>query len=101
MRGNQGLRRLVACAAALLLGACATTTRLPELSSDVPTAFHNAPKEQPPQPTPDLQNWWHAFGDEHLNRLIERALAQNLTLQQAQLRLVAARALHHKSGTQV
>lgn len=99
MPGNRGLRHLVACAAALLLGACATTTPLPELSSDVPTAFRNAPNGQPPQPAPDLQNWWRAFGDEHLDRLIERALAQNLTLQQAQLRLLAARALHHKAGT--
>ena len=100
MRGDRGLCRLVVCAAALLLGACATTTPLPELTSDVPTAFRNVPKEQPQQPAPDLQNWWQAFGDAHLNRLIERALAQNLTLQQAHLRLVAARALHHKSGTQ-
>jgi NodT family efflux transporter outer membrane factor (OMF) lipoprotein len=87
-------------AVALLLGACATSTPLPELPSDVPNTFRNGPSEQPAQPAPDLQNWWHAFGDEHLNRLIERALAQNLTLQQAQLRLLAARALHHKSGTQ-
>jgi len=100
MPGAFGLHRLVVCAAALLLGACATTTPLPELPRDAPAAFRNAPKQQPPQPAPDLQNWWHAFGDEHLNRLIDRALAQNLTLQQAQLRLVAARALHHKSGTQ-
>jgi len=88
------------CAAALLLGACATNTSLPELPRDGPATFRNAPGEQPPGPMPDLQNWWHAFNDEQLNRLIERALAQNLTLQQARLRLVAARALHHKSGTQ-
>jgi len=100
MPGNRGICSLAVCAAALLLGACATTTPLPELASDVPAAFRNAPQEQPPQPAPDLQNWWHAFGDEHLNRLIERALAQNLSLQQARLRLIAARALHHKSGTQ-
>jgi NodT family efflux transporter outer membrane factor (OMF) lipoprotein len=97
---ERSLRFLAACTAALLLAACATSTPLPQLPSDVPAAFRNGPKEQPSQPAPDLQNWWHTFGDEHLNRLIERALAQNLTLQQAQLRLVAARALHHKSGTQ-
>lgn len=93
------MHHYVGCVAALLLGACAMTTPLPELSSDVPAAFRNAPNEKSPQPAPDLQNWWRAFGDEHLNRLIERALAQNLTLQQARLRLVAARALRHKSGT--
>ena len=88
-------------AGALLLGACSTNTPLPELPKDAPSAWRNAPKtEAPPSPAPDLDHWWQAFGDEQLNQLIEHALAQNLTLQQARLRLVGARALHHKSGTQ-
>jgi len=86
---------------ALLLGACAISTPLPDLAKNPPTAFRNAPQTQAaPSPTPDLEHWWHAFNDPRLDRLIENALAQNLTLQQAQLRLVAARALQHKSGTQ-
>src|SRR5215469_11465840 len=101
MTGARGALRNVVCAAALLLGACKTSTTLPDLPKDVPDAWRNVPKtEMPPGPAPDLAHWWHAFNDEGLNRLVERALAQNLTLQQAQLRLVAARALQHKSGTQ-
>jgi NodT family efflux transporter outer membrane factor (OMF) lipoprotein len=86
----------------LLLGACSTSTSLPDLPKDAPAAWRNAPAESglPPGPAPDLEHWWHAFGDEQLDRLIERALAQNLTLQQAQLRLVGARAMLHRSGTQ-
>ena len=99
MPGDIGSRRFVVCAAALLLGACATRTTLPELPHDAPGAWRNAPSAET-HPAPDLEHWWHAFNDAPLNRLIERALAQNLTLQQARLRLVAARALHHKSGTQ-
>lgn len=103
MQGKLGVHWSVVGMAvgALLLGACSTDTALPDLPKDAPSAWRNAPRtEAPPGPTPDLEHWWHAFGDEHLNQLIERALAQNLTLQQARLRLVAARALQHKSGTQ-
>jgi NodT family efflux transporter outer membrane factor (OMF) lipoprotein len=36
--------------------------------------------------------WWKEFGDPALDALVERALAQNLTLQQAGLRVIQARA---------
>jgi NodT family efflux transporter outer membrane factor (OMF) lipoprotein len=98
---ERGAHKFFLGAAALLLGACATTTHLPELPKDAPATWRNAPKtDVPPGPTTDLEHWWIAFNDEHLNHLIARALDQNLTLQQASLRLVAARALQHKSGTQ-
>jgi NodT family efflux transporter outer membrane factor (OMF) lipoprotein len=88
--------------AALVLVACALHTSLPDLPKDAPAAWRNAPSasDLPPGPAPDLDHWWHAFGDEQLNQLVERALAQNLTLQQAQLRLLGARALRHRAGTQ-
>jgi NodT family efflux transporter outer membrane factor (OMF) lipoprotein len=102
MHAETGLYRFaLSAASALLLGACALNTPLPELPKNAPAAFRNAPQTQaPPSPAPDLEHWWHAFNDAQLDQLIERALAQNLTLQQARLRLVAARALQHKSGTQ-
>lgn len=44
----------------------------------------------------DLVNWWRSFDDPLLASLVERALAQNLDLQQASARVVQARAaLHH------
>lgn len=99
-----GTRCVALCGAlaSLLLAACSTNTPLPPLRKDVPTAWRNAPakSETPPGPTPNLDSWWRAFDDTQLDRLIGRALAQNLSLQQAQLRLRGARALQHRSGTQ-
>src|SRR5688572_3695915 len=40
----------------------------------------------------DLVNWWRSFDDPLLARLVERALDQNLDLQQARARVVQARA---------
>jgi outer membrane protein TolC len=40
----------------------------------------------------DLVNWWRSFDDPLLARLVERALDQNLDLQQASARVVQARA---------
>jgi NodT family efflux transporter outer membrane factor (OMF) lipoprotein len=90
-----------ATAACALLSACAVNTPLPDLHADMPARWHNAPAESSRLgPAPDLDSWWHAFNDAQLDALIERALQQNLTLQQASLRLRGARALQHRSGTQ-
>ena len=88
--------------AATLLAGCAPTTQLPQLRKDVPAAWRNATAKTdlPPGPVPDLDSWWRTFDDTSLDHLIERALAQNLTLQQAQLRLRGARAMQHRAGTQ-
>ncbi len=42
--------------------------------------------------------WWKAFGSSHLNRLVDEALAGNLTLEQAAARLEQAEAAARKSG---
>src|SRR2546423_5686685 len=39
----------------------------------------------------DDSRWWRTFADPVLNRLIDRAVAQNLTLRQAGLRVIEAR----------
>lgn len=47
----------------------------------------------------DLVNWWRSFDDPLLARLVERALAQNLDLQQASARVVQSRArLRHANA---
>lgn len=46
---------------------------------------------------PELRQWWHAFADPTLDDLIERALRGNLDVQQAALRIQAARALARQS----
>jgi len=44
-------------------------------------------------PAADEARWWQTLGDPALDRLVEEALAQNLTLRQAGLRVLRARAL--------
>ena len=41
----------------------------------------------------DNAEWWKAFNDSAINRLIDQAVTQNLTLRQAGLRVIQARAL--------
>src|SRR5258705_3832559 len=41
----------------------------------------------------DNAGWWKAFDDPALNRLVDQAVTQNLTLRQAGLRVIQARAL--------
>ena len=98
---NARFRLALAGAVCMTLAACALHTPLPELHADLPSHWHNAPTDaEKLGPAPNLDTWWHAFDDAQLNALIERALAQNLTLQQAQQRLRGSRALQHRSDTQ-
>jgi NodT family efflux transporter outer membrane factor (OMF) lipoprotein len=47
---------------------------------------------------PPADRWWEAFGDENLDRLVEEALAGNLTLNMAWARLDQARQLARIAG---
>lgn len=96
-------RRVGVLVLALGLAACVpTSVSLPTLPDKVPEKWRASPATSDVAlgPAPDLQSWWRAFGDPTLDRLIERALAQNLTVAQAQLRLRGARAMQHRSSTQ-
>ncbi|MET0225703.1 MAG: efflux transporter outer membrane subunit [Dokdonella sp.] len=94
-------RFVVPCAViSVLLGGCAITT-LPDLHQpDAATAWRNTPLAADAVPAPDLRSWWKAFNDPELDRLIEQALRDNLTIRQARARIVGARALaeHANSG---
>jgi NodT family efflux transporter outer membrane factor (OMF) lipoprotein len=92
---------LIAASAALLAGcAVAPAYVRPEVSS--PPTFMGGPAidarvEQARKV--DLVNWWRSFNDPLLASLVERALAQNLDLQQASARVVQARAaLRHANA---
>ncbi|MEJ7935715.1 efflux transporter outer membrane subunit [Sphingobium sp. AN558] len=86
-------------AAITLLGGCAAGPRYVAPSSDAPPAFvgaaavdeRTAGSSAAPAEV-DLISWWRAFDDPLLTSLVERALAQNLDLQQASARVVQARA---------
>ncbi len=58
-----------------------------------PVAAHwiDASDAQVRSVSPDLARWWNVFNDPALNRLVDCALRQNLTLRQAGFRVLEAR----------
>ena len=81
--------------ALLLLSGCGVGPRyLAPMSSAPATYVGGAAVETRPVPgdAVDMVTWWQAFGDPILTGLVERALAQNLDLQQARARVIQARA---------
>jgi NodT family efflux transporter outer membrane factor (OMF) lipoprotein len=90
------LRSLAALALCAALGACVSVT-VPKLSSgDLPAHWRNASPELGAKP--DLTGWWKHFDDPQLNALVDAALHDNLDVQQAALKLRAARALEDASS---
>jgi len=89
-------RPILIAASAVLLAGCAVapTYVRPQVSS--PPTFMGGPAvdaKAAQVPKIDLVNWWRSFNDPLLVSLVERALAQNLDLQQASARVVQARAV--------
>lgn len=79
----------------VLMSGCATAPRYVASLSSAPAAFAGAGAVDARSPAVrrvDLVNWWRGFHDPLLTQLVERALAQNLDLEQAGARVVQARA---------
>lgn len=87
--------RISAAAGVLLLCTSCTIWFSPEKRSamNMPEAYRTAAAgtEQPDE-------WWKPFGDEQLDRLITKALSDNLTIAQSAARLRQAEAVAVKSG---
>jgi NodT family efflux transporter outer membrane factor (OMF) lipoprotein len=82
-------------AAPLLIGGCAVGPRYVAPAPPVATDFIGAVavEDRTHGAAPaDLVSWWKSFDDPLLTSLVERALAQNLDLQQAVARVAQARA---------
>jgi len=91
------MRTLIATALCVALGGC-VSVQVPKLpAGDLPARWHNASPHF--GPAPDLTGWWKRFGDHELDALVERALRDNLDVQQAALKLRAARALENAAST--
>lgn len=73
----------------LLLAGCASSEFGAAEAPALPSAYAAADH---PLVRRDLQGWWHSFRDPTLDRLVERAGTDNLTLAQAKARLTAGRA---------
>jgi len=89
-------RLLILLGAATAIGGCATGPRYVAPASQAPATFVGAQAiaARPTGTEPaDLVAWWRSFGDPLLVGYVERALAQNLDLQQARARVLQARAV--------
>jgi len=95
---------MIAASTAALLQGCSVGPNYVPPQPAVPPAFMGGPAvdanaEQGPKV--DLVNWWRSFDDPLLASLVERALAQNLDLQQASARVVQARAALRSADAQL
>ena len=74
------------------LTACAVPASHEVPLVSIPDSWRDAPASTAATDV-DFYTWWKALGDDSLNRLVERALSDNMTLEIAQHRLNQARAL--------
>lgn len=80
---------------ALLFAACSPFAPAPRPAGYDPLpATYSLYPAQAPDPSP----WWHALNSNELNRILDQAFADNLSLQQAWARLEQARALAVQAG---
>jgi NodT family efflux transporter outer membrane factor (OMF) lipoprotein len=93
---------VMAIASAGLLAGCAAAPAYAPPQVSQPATFMGGAaldSRAGPEATVDLVNWWRSFDDPLLASLVERALEQNLDLQQASARVVQARAaLRHANA---
>jgi NodT family efflux transporter outer membrane factor (OMF) lipoprotein len=88
-----------ATAATLLVGLLAACTVGPDYRApDVAVPAHFAGAERPAQSDIALARWWAGFDDPTLDKLVERALRDNLDLQTAASRIREARQQEIVSG---
>ncbi len=80
------------------LSACATVNEGPALLAPAPAYWANGPTGQEPFRQAETNAWWQSYGDPALNRLIDRALVQSPTIEQALARVDSARALARSEG---
>jgi NodT family efflux transporter outer membrane factor (OMF) lipoprotein len=89
--------------AGALLSACAVGPDYVAPTTDL-APFHNTDalaSRKPPLPAPPLDRWWTGFNDPELEKVVQRALDQNLGLQAAIARVSQARAAAQAAGAQL
>lgn len=91
-QGITGLRPTL-LALALLLAGCAVGPDYQPPKPQTPGSWRDLALQaaSKPQSSATQPSWWRSFNDPQLNSLIDRAIAGNLTLQQAVLRIAGAR----------
>lgn len=78
---------------AMLLAGCAVGPDYQPPHAQTPGSYHDLASQEASKPLSAATNplWWKTFNDPQLDSLITRAIADNLTLQQAVLRIAGAR----------
>ena len=95
-RVAQGLRRgrgFLALTLAFPLAACSVGPNFVTPQASVETRWKDAGFPTVKTNREDYQRWWAAFRDPTLNRLVDIAYDQNLTLMEAGARVIKARAV--------
>jgi NodT family efflux transporter outer membrane factor (OMF) lipoprotein len=96
------LFRLTSLLLALGLAGCAVAPAYQTPASTMPASYRNAPAlaaRQDVLPAPALDQWWLGFDDPALERIVRRALDQNLNLAAALARVEQARAAARVAGS--
>lgn len=83
--------------AALLLAGCTVGPNYQRPPTVVPPAFAET-KATAGRTDADLASWWNSFGDPELDKLVGRAIAQNLDIETAAARIREARAREIVAG---
>ena len=81
------IRACVLIAVLALSAGCSVSTTLPDLPRTTPAGWQSPASAGPAGLKPDLERWWLIFDDRTLDRLIERALSENLNVKIAAQRL--------------
>lgn len=94
-------RIFVGSSVVLAVSGCATAPAYVAPSLPTPSGYMAGPSIEvrgAPGNSVDLVKWWNSFGDPLLTSLVERAIAQNLDLQEAEARVMQARAALRHAG---
>jgi outer membrane protein, multidrug efflux system len=91
------MKRALPFPAILLLGACTVGPDYSRPTAPVPRAY-SEPHSAAVLGDTELGSWWKSFGDEELDRLINRAIAQNLDVETAAAKIRQARAEERAAG---
>lgn len=96
------LRIAIAFALGMSIAGCAVGPRYKRPTANL-QPFHNAPSIETrtaSMPAPPLDRWWIGFHDPELERIVKRALDENLDLAAAMTRVQQARAAARGAGAQ-
>lgn len=82
----------------LLLAGCTVGPNYQRPATPMPPAYAEAAAQAAIFDDANLASWWHGFGDPELDRLVNRAIAQNLDVETAAARIREARAREAVAG---